>query len=133
MVFLLCLTWTVCAVFHLLRPCWEWTGSRWSPAEPSWKASWSRGRTLKSEMVRRFLSARRLAAASAAAVVGFNCGGFPRCHPAGAGDDDDDVMVPREGDEKAVMELDLIEGSVATAAAVALTSAATKAKVRRGY
>lgn len=81
-------------------------------------------------MVRRFFSARRLAAA---AVVGFNCGGFPRCHPAGAGDDDDDVMVPREGDEKAVMELDLIEGSVATAAAVALTSAATKAKVRRGY
>lgn len=39
--------------------------------------------------------------------------------------------MPREGDEKAVMELDLIEGSVATAAAVALTSAATKAKVRR--
>ncbi|XP_075900019.1 SWI/SNF complex subunit SMARCC1b [Nelusetta ayraudi] len=47
---------------------------------------------------------------------------------AGAGEDYDDVMVPREGDEKAVMELDLIEGSVATAAAVALTSAATKAK-----
>lgn len=54
------------------------------------------------------------------------------CHSA-AGADDDDGLVPREGDEKAVMELDLIEGSVATAAAVALTSAATKAKVRRRY
>lgn len=54
----------------------------------------------------------------------------PRCHSAGGADDEDDALVPREGDEKAVMELDLIEGSVATAAAVALTSAATKAKVR---
>lgn len=57
----------------------------------------------------------------------------PCCHPAVGADDDDEGLVPREGDEKAVMELDLIEGSVATAAAVALTSAATKAKVRRQY
>lgn len=36
-----------------------------------------------------------------------------------------------EGDEgRAVMELDLIEGSVATAAAAALASAATKSKVK---
>lgn len=57
----------------------------------------------------------------------------PGCRSAVAADNDDEGLVPREGGEKAVMELDLIEGSVATAAAVALTSAATKAKVRRQY
>lgn len=35
-----------------------------------------------------------------------------------------------DGDERGVMEQDLVEGSVATAAAAALASAATKAKVK---
>lgn len=70
---------------------------------------------------------------AAAAGVAINLGGLRSgCQPAGGGDDDDDGVVPRESDDKAVMELDLIEGSVATAAAAALASAATKAKVRRG-
>ncbi|XP_053302165.1 SWI/SNF complex subunit SMARCC1b [Pleuronectes platessa] len=46
----------------------------------------------------------------------------------GRGDDDDSVG-RRDGDEgRRVMELDLVEGNVATAAAAALASAATKAK-----
>lgn len=50
----------------------------------------------------------------------------------GRGDEDESVG-RREGDAdegRRVMELDLVEGSVATAAASALASAATKAKVR---
>lgn len=48
------------------------------------------------------------------------------------GDDDDSVgRREGEGDEgRRVMEQDLVEGSVATAAASALASAATKAKVK---
>ncbi|XP_059205520.1 SWI/SNF complex subunit SMARCC1b [Centropristis striata] len=45
----------------------------------------------------------------------------------GRGDDDDSVG-RGDVDEQRVMELDLVEGSVATAAAAALSSAATKAK-----
>lgn len=50
----------------------------------------------------------------------------------GRGDEDESVG-RQEGDAdegRRVMELDLVEGSVATAAASALASAATKAKVR---
>ena len=38
-----------------------------------------------------------------------------------------------DGDDGRVMEQDLVEGSVATAAAAALTSAATKAKVKPSF
>lgn len=49
----------------------------------------------------------------------------------GRGDDDESVgRREGDGDDGRVMELDLVEGSVATAAAAALASAATKAKVR---
>lgn len=50
---------------------------------------------------------------------------------AGRGDDDE-MLGQREGDgdDGRVMEQDLVEGSVATAAAAALASAATKAKVK---
>lgn len=49
----------------------------------------------------------------------------------GRGDDDDSIgRREGDGDEGRVMEQDLVEGSVATAAAAALASAATKAKVK---
>lgn len=47
--------------------------------------------------------------------------------------DDDDSIGHREGDGddgRRMMELELVEGSVTTAAAAALASAATKAKVK---
>lgn len=47
--------------------------------------------------------------------------------------DDFDHAGRREGEQdERVMELELVEGSVATAAAAALASAATKAKVQTG-
>lgn len=49
----------------------------------------------------------------------------------GRGDDDESVgRREGDGDEGRVMEQDLVEGSVTTAAAAALASAATKAKVK---
>lgn len=57
------------------------------------------------------------------------CVAFCLC-PLGRGGDDFEHAVRQEAEQdERVMELELVEGSVATAAAAALASAATKAKV----
>lgn len=54
----------------------------------------------------------------------------PFLFASGRGDDFDHVVRQEREQDERVMELDLVEGTVATAAAAALASAATKAKVK---
>lgn len=106
-------------------------GSRLNPVGPNWRDE------SKEKMLKIFLERRETVYKCAQNLYLYAF--TPHIHlysrnpltEIGRGDDDDSIERREgDGDERGVMEQDLVEGSVATAAAAALASAATKAKVK---